>query len=318
MEIIRPYTCFQIFLDFLLAIIQLADTFLDLLYFFKLSFYSELFHFLTIGFLCLNPLSQYIYANLRLCSYEGCFKIYLWYKKYGFFYEKIKITDCGYFSQITAHASEIKLILLYLLAPVVLALLFVSLLANMAYVILNWAVSMFFYIFSILFITMISTFFCILKLDLILYPACTEIVAVFYFINPKNAKTTDEKMLFTKKVCIFLQILFETIPLLVIFIINDNEMNYFAGEDLFTKVVIYLNFGLSGANFALTLSQILFLRKYVKVANSPYEKILRGSTNPNFNLSKKETEIMVIQSLDLIPEKKTSNDLIFDEKKNFN
>ena len=290
-------------MDFLLAIIQDAETFIDLIYFFKFSFSNNIFYYISLAFLGLNPISQYFYANVRLCAYEGCFKIYVKYRKCGFFYEKVKITDCGYFSHINARASEISLVFLYLFAPVVMALLFVELMINLAYVMINWVLSLIFYVFSVLFITLMSTVFCTVKLDLFLYPACSELVALFYFISQKTAVTTNDKMLSTKKTCIILQILFETIPLSVIYIINDKEMGYFDTNDLFSEVVVWLHIGLASANIFISFLQIITLAKYVKVANSPYEKILRASTNQNISKKNTNTDIIVIQSLDVIPEK---------------
>lgn len=301
MEQFPKYTCSHIFLDFIVAIIQIAETVIDLVYFWKLSFVYGIMNYLVLVFLFLNPLTQFIFSNFRLCSYKGCFKLFKCFKKYGLFYEKIKISDCGYFSKITANTSDIALFFLYLFAPLVLAFIFASLLINMTYVLINWTVSLVIYIVSIFIITVFAAIFCVLKLDLLLYPACTEVVASFYFISSKKAKCTDDKMLSTKKICVFLQIFFQTIPLLIILIINDNKSGYFNIPDNSVKVVIFLNIALSSANIAISSLQIICLSKYIKTVNSPYENILRETGAANRNFSKKDTEIMVIQSLDVLP-----------------
>lgn len=306
MDLIRnPYTSCHIFLDIIVALFQILETSCNILYFLTFNFSYNVLYYLSFVFLCLNPLTQFLYANYRLCSFGGSFKLFKCFQKNGFFYEKIKISDFGYFSKITAHTSDIVLCFLYLFAPVVLAVVFVALLINMGYVILSWALSSFIYLSFIGFISILSTFFCVIKMDLFLYPACTEVVGFFYFIGDNKAHVTNGKMLYIKKICMVLQIFFQTIPLLIIFIMNNLEMSYFSTDSLFKLVVVYLQIGLAAANIFFTFSHIISLAKYGKIISLTYEQILRQTTIQKIpaELSKKDTEIIIIQSLDAIPNK---------------
>jgi len=296
---LNSYSCSHILLDFIIAIVQLAETGIDIYYFFKMSFEYHIFFYLTFGFLCLNLITQFIYASIRLCLHKVSFKLYVSFKNVGLFSEKMKITDCGYFSKITAHTSDLTLVLLYFFAPIVLVFLLVSLVLNLVYVILNWFISIIMYVLLTIIMTFVSTIYCTLKLDLLLYSGCCRVVAFFYFISSKNAQSTNEKMLSSKKICILLQVLFESIPLLTIFVINGIKMGFFKQDNLSNMIIAWLNVGLASCSIFFSCLQIITLTKYVKIAESPYKEILRISTNQNF--SKKETEIINGQSLDVLP-----------------
>lgn len=304
--------------DILLALIQAGDTAINIIYFLNFPFQYVTLYYLSFSFLCLNILTQYIYSNLRLCTNGRCFKLFNCFKSHGLFYEKIKISDCGYFSQINAHSSDAALCFLYLFAPVVLAYLFVSLLINMTYVIINWLLSLIIFLLSSIAITFIATIFCWLKMDLFLYPACVEVSGFFYFVGDKNSKKTNEKMLLTKKFCILFHILFQTIPLLVVYIVNNIKMKYFEESSQWTRIIIYLQIGLSATSIFLTIYHIISLSKYGKLGKVDYEKVLRQNTvqhppnsyiysNQNIawnEISKKNTEVIIVESLDAIPNKK--------------
>jgi hypothetical protein len=82
-------------------------------------------------------------------------------------------------------------------------------------------------------------------------------------------------------------------------VINGIKMGFFKQDNLSNMIIAWLNVGLASCSIFFSCLQIITLTKYVKIAESPYKEILRISTNQNF--SKKETEIINGQSLDVLP-----------------
>ena len=293
------YPCCHSLLDVLIAVIQILEIGLDILYFFKISFNSDLLKLLTLGFLCFTPLSQFLYANLRLCMFKTCQKLYLSCKKIGLFHNRLsKITDFGYFSLVGVIKNDCLVALFYLFSPAVLVLVMLTLLVSLGYVFLNWVVSLIIYFALVLVISLVSTIFVTFKFDLFMFTGCAEVVGWFYYLEVENFG----KIFWIRKICMILHVLSLSIPLLTIFIINGVDCGYFHQDDLYTKCVVWVGIGLASGSILFSFLQVCTLRggsDRGKGKVSSYEVIVGPE------MSKKNTgtinNTQSIQSMEILP-----------------
>lgn len=295
------YPCCHSLLDILIAVIQLLEIGLDILYFFKISFNSDLLKLLTLGFLCFTPFSQFLYANLRLCMFKTCQKIFVSCQKIGLFHNRLsKITDCGYFSKVGDIKNDCLLALFYLFSPAVLIFVMLTLLVSLGYVFLNWVISLVIYFVLVLVIGLVSTIFATFKFDLFLFTGCADVVGWFYYLEVENFA----KIFWIRKICMILHVLSLSIPLLTIFIINGIDCGYFTQDDLYTKCVVWVGIGLASGSILFSVLQVCTLRggsDKGKGKVSSYQVIIGQNSSPDKKNTGNINNTQSIQSMELLP-----------------